>query len=286
MPSIGEQIRRATQHVLATLKNSAPAWQLRRTAVWKHYRQHPSRPAEIKFYGRLTDASEPGCIIDVGANHGSKTEIFVDLASRVIAIEPDPSAAMTLRKRFRWNAVEVIQAAISSEVGVAVFHRFEAGSPYNTLSDNWATAMVDGSNHQGLQLPKPALIDVKTETLADIVARFSPIKYIKIDAEGFEDKVLSTLKIPVPLISMEFNLPQMRETMLICVRHLERTDARYLFNFALSEPPIALELDEWLSGDDAISRIRSTGRKYVELYARLSTKDAPAWSTNLENCTN
>jgi FkbM family methyltransferase len=286
MPSVGEGIRRVTQQMFSTLKNSALAWQLRRSSVWKRYRQHPSRPAEIKFYGRLIDASEPGCIIDVGANHGSKTEIFVDLASRVIAIEPDPSAAMTLQKRFRWKPVEVIQAAISSDVGVARFYRFEPGSAYNTLSDDWAIAMIDGSNHQGLQLPKPALTHVRTQTLADIVARFSPIKYIKIDAEGFEDKVLSTLTIPVPLISMEFNLPQMCEAMLTCVRHLERTDARYLFNFALSDPPIALVLDEWLSGDDTISRIRLTGRKYVDIYARLTTKDASACGANLENRTN
>jgi FkbM family methyltransferase len=198
---------------------------------------------------------------------------------------------MTLQKRFRWKPVEVIQAAISSEVGVARFYRFEPGSGYNTLSDNWAIAMVDGSNSQGLQLPKPTLIDVRTETLANIVARFSPIKYIKIDAEGFEDKVLSTLTIPVPLISMEFNLPQMWEAMLTSVRHLERIDARFLFNFAITEPPITLVLDQWVTGDDTISHIRSTradaaerrrllreygisedemaGRGYVEIYARL-----------------
>lgn len=193
--------------MLSALKNTAIAWQLRRSSIWKQYRESPARRAEIKFYGDLVDASKAGYIIDVGANSGSKTEIFLDLASRVIAIEPDPVSARTLRKRFRWKPVEVREVAISRETGTVPFYRFGIGSAFNTVSSDWAASMINGTNHMGLRLPKPVLINVKAETLANIIMEFNPVKYLKIDAEGFEDRVLSTLEIPVPLISMEFNFP-------------------------------------------------------------------------------
>ena len=87
--------------MLSALKNSTIVWQLRRSSIWKRYREDPVRRAEMNFYEGLVNVLEAGCIIDVGANSGSKTEIFLDLAPRVIAIEPDPVSARTLRKRFR-----------------------------------------------------------------------------------------------------------------------------------------------------------------------------------------
>jgi FkbM family methyltransferase len=256
--------------MLSVLKNSTAAWQLRRTSVWKRYRQNSDRCAEIRFYEGLISASEPGCIIDVGANIGSKTEIFLNLASRVIAIEPDPVSAQTLRKRFRWKPVDVREAAISSEAGRITFYTFGAGSSFNTASADWAACMIDGTNHMHVRLPDPVSINVEAETLANIETKFRPVKYLKIDAEGFEDKVLSTLNVPIPLISMEFNFPQMWDAMLACIQRLVKIDARYRFNAAITEPPIKFEFDTWVTGEDIVSVIRSAGWQYAELYARVT----------------
>jgi predicted O-methyltransferase YrrM len=92
---------------------------------------------------------------------------------------------------------------------------------------------------------------------------------LKIDAEGFEKKVISTLRHPVPLISMEFNFPQMHDALMACVSHLE-TIGGYRFNAAITEPPLKLEHDEWLSGGEIIASIRSAGWQYTELLARLT----------------
>lgn len=194
----------------------------------------------MKFYEDLITASEVGCIIDVGASNGSKTEIFLDLASRVIAIEPDPVAARTLRKRFRWKPVDVHEVAIAAEAGTIPFYRFGPGSPFNTASADWAASMINGTNHMLLRLPNPILIDVKAETLAAIIMEYSPVKYLKIDAEGFEDRVLSTLEVPIPLVSMEFNFPQMWDAIIACIEQLHNIDPNYRFNVAITEPPLIL----------------------------------------------
>jgi FkbM family methyltransferase len=254
--------------VWVAAKNSTLAWRLRRSVLWRYYRpQSALARREIEFYRDLIDPSEPGCIIDIGANLGNKTEIFLQLATRVIAIEPDPFSASSLRKRFRWKPVDVLELAISSESGSATLYRFVDTSGYNTLSTDWAAAMVDGTNHQRIKLPKPTSTNVRSETLANILRKSPPAKYIKIDVEGFEDRVLSTLTVPVPLISMEFNLPQMWEALDACVARLCHIDPGYRFNFALSEPPVEFA-SNWIPGDHIIPSIRATGRLYIELYAR------------------
>jgi FkbM family methyltransferase len=77
---------------------------------------------EFCFYKSLIDGATRGCIIDVGANGGEKAEIFRRLASCVIAVEPDPTSADLLRKRFRWRPdVQVRQCAVADRAGTISF---------------------------------------------------------------------------------------------------------------------------------------------------------------------
>ena len=99
----------------------------------------------------------------------------------------------------------VRQCAITSESGSILFYQFAPGSAFNTADTAWAKSMVDGSNHMGLRLPQPKEIRVRAYTIAEIEAEFRLIKYLKVDAEGHEEKVISTLSKPVPLISLELN---------------------------------------------------------------------------------
>ena len=100
-------------------KNTAIAWEIRRAL--NPFRESQSRREETQFYRRLIP-KDGGCIIDVGANGGSKTEIFRTLAARVIAIEPDPVSAGLLRKRFPWRpSVIVRQCAVADKPGTISF---------------------------------------------------------------------------------------------------------------------------------------------------------------------
>jgi FkbM family methyltransferase len=260
--------------MLIALRDSGIAWELRRSYLWKRYRGNPHRKSEQAFYRSLVDGAAPGCILDVGANRGSKTEIFLDLASLVIAVEPDPSAASTLRRRFRSKPVEVLEVAISRRSGTLPFYRFEPGSAFNTLSNDWVAAMTDGSNYMNLRLPEPVSIEVRTDTLSNIIARYLPVKYLKVDAEGFEEDVLSTLNVAIPLVSLEFTLPDMRNAMVACVQLLLQVDPNYRFNVAITEPPLRLELDAWVEGEKLISDLKNRGWRYAELYARTAVRAA------------
>src|SRR5215470_19406712 len=60
------------------------------------------RQRELEFYRRLLDGFREGDLIfDIGANHGYKTDIFLRLGAKVVAIEPDKSSQQVLEQKFR-----------------------------------------------------------------------------------------------------------------------------------------------------------------------------------------
>ena len=120
----------------------------------------------------------------------------------------------------------------------------------------------------GLSLPQPKEIHVPACTIADIEAEFRPIKYLKVDAEGHEEKVISTLNQPIPLISLEFAFPKMIGVLERCVTRIEML-GNYRFNAVISEPPVKFEFTPWLSGVEIIAAIKSLGWGYSELLARI-----------------
>jgi FkbM family methyltransferase len=251
----------------ARLKRTTLSWELRR-AIWL-FRETHQRALERQFYRNLIPKDDLGCIVDVGANGGSKTEIFRALASRVVAVEPDPSSAQLLRNRFRLRPGIVVQeSAIAERSGMIPFYVFEPGSAFNTADQGWVSSMMDGSNHMHLRLPQPKRIDVKAKTLDELMSEFYPVKYVKIDVEGFEAKVLSTLRHPVLLISMEFNFPQRRDALRACISRLDGI-GNYGFNAAITEPPLKLEYNRWLSGNEIVDSIARQKWQYTELYARI-----------------
>jgi hypothetical protein len=59
------------------------------------------REQEIRFYrDTLVGFEKNDLIFDIGANLGHKTDIFLRLGARVMAVEPDSSNQEILRQRF------------------------------------------------------------------------------------------------------------------------------------------------------------------------------------------
>ena len=62
------------------------------------------RDQEVEFYRTVLKGLRPGALIfDVGAIEGAKTDVFLRLGARVVAVEPDASNQEALAGRFhRW----------------------------------------------------------------------------------------------------------------------------------------------------------------------------------------
>ena len=70
-------------------------------------------------------------------------------------------------------------------------------------------------------------------TLDTLIARYGRPAFVKVDVEGFEDRVLAGLSIPVPALSFEFTTIA-REGAERCLERLAALGP-YRFNVALGE---------------------------------------------------
>jgi hypothetical protein len=112
-------------------------------------------------------------------------------------------------------------------------------------------------------------IEVQCRTLSDLCSLCAPLKYRKIDAEGLEYEIISTLDREIPLISLEFNLPDFEHALNQTVEKIQAINSRYRFNVAITEPPLKFEFDKWLTDADALAEVKRRGWLYLELHARL-----------------
>lgn len=132
--------------------------------------------------------SSGGSFLDVGANIGVFTVIagkIVGQRGRVVALEPSPSTARTLRAQIDLNALEnvtVLECGLSDRAGVLSLWQSSAG--------------LDALNTFGRPLEAGEFdkVDVPTRTLDEVVEtelRGIPPNLIKIDVEGWEPCVLA-----------------------------------------------------------------------------------------------
>lgn len=126
---------------------------------------------------RFISASNAPFIVDCGANVGLSVLYMKALypEARIIAFEPDPVVFSVLEAnihRFGLKDVEIRQAAVWTEEGVARFRR-QGG-------DAGRLAVHDGEEDT---------VDVRTVRLRDLLGR--PIDLLKIDVEGAEGALLA-----------------------------------------------------------------------------------------------
>jgi hypothetical protein len=67
---------------------------------------------------------------------------------------------------------------------------------------------------------------VETNTLDNMIKKYGTPKFIKIDVEGYEYKVLQGLTKPVEYISIEFT-PELLEATLDCIKYLPEGKYNY-----------------------------------------------------------
>jgi len=218
------------------LRSTPLEWPLKRSIFYRWYLQVKApenllRAAqETVFYRRLLAGKHQPRVFDVGANRGEKTQIFLNLGASVVCIDPEPSCARLLQRRFASYSqrIVVLCTALASREGDATMFVHQSGSGYNTLDPQWA-AKVSGEAGRD-----PASITVETRTLDALIRSFGRPDYIKIDVEGYEADVLSGLHQRIPLITFEVNLPDFARQGMECIEILASLDPHAHFNYFVS----------------------------------------------------
>jgi FkbM family methyltransferase len=166
---------------------------------WTGLREWEKETVEV-FLGLLRRARS---FLDVGANCGIYPLLAcaVNRTIEVVAVEPVPAVFAALENNVRFNnltsRVGLLRAAISDQEGMVPFHE----------SEDPTMGSLDVGGYRG---KAGKVIEVRATTLDLIADGMSiPPDLIKIDVEGFEDKVLSgahrTLAVHRPKLIVEAN---------------------------------------------------------------------------------
>jgi len=235
-----------------------------------------SRERELEFYRQLLPGLRRGDLIfDIGANEGFKSDLFLRLGARVVAVDPDETNQSILRERFLKfrlvrRPIAIVGKAVSDQCAVETMWIDGPGSAVNTLSRKWATALNTNKarhqhGHSGLNFAREKTVE--TTTVEELISVHGMPVFIKIDVEGYELNVIRGLRRPISCLSFEVNLPEFRAEGLECVAILGRLTAAGKFNYA-ADCEQGLALKQWVNADGFMPVLEQCSESAVEVLWR------------------
>lgn len=199
---------------------------------------------------------EPGDLVfDIGANQGGKSAAFLRLGAKVVAIEPNPNCVANLSRRFAREIAAgrfiLLPVAIGRSAGRARLRQFMLDGCNASASDVFAEAL-----EREFGAPS-AVFDVEMIAGASLFERFGVPAFIKVDVEGMDAEVLSTVPRRPRMLSFEFNVsPHLMPMTKACLAEVTRLGFTQA-NFT-EGADTRLQLPEWVGLErvlEAINRV-------------------------------
>lgn len=211
----------------------------------------------------IGDIVRPGALIfDIGAHQGAKTSRFLNRGCKIIMVEPQPQMLRILRKKFKKHKnVSMEPCALGSRSGQARIYTANETPGISTLSKKWMKGRFRNAArwNEGKK--------VKLRTLDGLIKKYGQPDWVKIDVEGFEEKVLAGLSKKVGIISFEFSEESFADS---------RGCAQKLLNLGYREFTFSTRGKDrfespWLSWRDTLAVIMKSikkGRSWGDIFAR------------------
>lgn len=188
---------------------------------------------------------------DIGANFGNRTNIFLKLGAKVVAVEPQVYCCRYLRMKF--GAQIYIEQKAIGEVEDNRKLYISNWTGMSSLSSEWIEAVKKGRYSENIWY-KTEIVDVIT--LDSLISKYGMPAFIKIDVEGFEYEVLKGLNKDFNIISFEYTLPEFKEKAINCLEHLRKLNSSIEFNYSVDER-LKYELNDWIGFEEIIRMINN-----------------------------
>jgi FkbM family methyltransferase len=203
----------------------------------------------VAFYRALLP--DGALAFDIGANVGEVAEALQRAGARVVAVEPQPECLAELRARCGGRRGFVaIPGVVGRRTGTATLY-LRPHHAASSLRRDWLGETV-------------GTLEVPMATLAELVERFGVPAYCKVDVEGAEEDVFSTLPHPLPLVSFEYHRSGLGRA-AACLEMLSN-DADAEVNLTHTGP-LRFALPGWTPADEF----------RAELVERLGHPSAPSY---------
>lgn len=185
-----------------------------------------------KMYNEMV--SKGDLCFDIGAKEGWMTKMMLDAgAKQVVLAEPNRLLHAHLRRRFDYHEIMLVPYGISDK---------EEDLTYNRPKDK---------NHWGSSSFKDHVKEIyETEsetihcvTLDWVTKKYGKPDFIKVDTEGFEDKVMSTLNHKAKLV-----LEVHKDRMDVMARALSHLDKLGKYAWKVSLFPFMTPMRNWQGG--------------------------------------
>ena len=190
-------------------------------------------------------------VIDVGVDLGHYSDIFLSLGAKVVGIEPNPELCGGLAKKYQNKNYILIPCALGDQKTIRPIHLCKSHS-LSSLSHEY---IFSCSRFIAPKYSWDKSYNVQVMTLTELFDLISgKPAFIKIDAEGYEPKILQDLNYAVPALCFEFvrgNIESFRD----CITRLE-TLAHYEYNFTLLDG-YKYQLDRWQNSGTLIKYIQA-----------------------------
>ena len=250
--------------LLKKARLAEPAKAALRLVEGYHPRTIRHRKRMMSFYGQFIRQGD--LCFDVGANVGNRTEVFLKLGARVVAIEPQADCIRGLQRQVGRNAnVRLLQKGLGAKPGQKELFISDAHT-ISSVSKEWISAVRDSGRFAAYRWDRSQLITMTTLDL--LIESYGVPAFCKIDVEGAELTVLKGLSKPIKALSFEFT-PEFVASTLGCIEHLSGLGS-VAYNYSVEES-MCLTLSNWVTGEEMCEILKGLPDKtlFGDVYARF-----------------
>jgi FkbM family methyltransferase len=221
---------------------------------------------QLEFYRQFIDSND--LVFDVGANVGNRSKLFLNLKAKVCAYEPQKELCKHLNAYLKRNkSINIFNLGLGEKEGTQTIKICDGDAHVlSSMSQRWIDNTVKSGRFKDYQWTKIDTVNVSTLDLQ--IKKFGLPKFIKIDVEGYEYKVLKGLSKPVKYISFEFTSEDITNS-IKCVQRLNEI-SNYNFQFSKGES-FKFFFDTWIDGekllDSLVSKIKTEPMLWGDIYA-------------------